>query len=278
MQDNGIRHLEISSRHPKLLCVYSTRILGNMSYNRGGDEVFENRNRFINSVRLDWERTLTVPLSHSQKVLIVKRDEDIKVSMDGVISAGGIHFQPSLQPMFGDADSQSGTDAVVTNRRGLFLYMLPADCAVIVMFDPVRSVISMTHVSLLSALNKIVVNTAECMVKSFGSDPSDVEVEFFPSIGACCYDINQSTMWQSLKEKVLKIYGENHPVFNGKTFDLSGFIKNQLINEGRIDPQKIHDSNLCTACTGNGEMFFSNFREKARAGRFVCMAGMQNLI
>jgi hypothetical protein len=95
----------------------------------------------------------------------------------------------------GGADARAAlpdTDAMVTSRPGVALATLVADCAPVVLFDPVRRAIGTAHCGRLGAVRGTLPATVDAMRSSFGTRPADLRVGIGPAIGAASYEIGSA--------------------------------------------------------------------------------------
>jgi len=92
----------------------------------------------------------------------------------------------------GTADAAAAfpaTDALITSLPGTALAILVADCAPLVLFDPVRRAAGVVHSGRAGTLRGVAPRTIEAMTAAFGSSPADLLVGIGPAIGAASYEI-----------------------------------------------------------------------------------------
>ena len=148
-------------------------------------------------------------------------------------------------------------DALVTDRPGIALAAMVADCIPILLFDPVRNVIAAVHAGRNGIFLNIPAKTVRTMVKTFGCAPENIRARFGPSIGACCYEVDES---------LAAIARKNFPVryVNDRSLDLPGMAKHQLLEAG-LREECIEMSPTCTRCSPD---HFS-YRREGTTGRFA---------
>jgi hypothetical protein len=101
------------------------------------------------------------------------------------------------------------------------------------------------------------------MQEQYGTKPSDCLIGIAPSIGLCCYEVNDVVV-DKLKEQFT--YWEQLIVPHGERYRLDLWQANVLqLTEIGIASNNITVSNVCTAC--NKEMFFSYRAEGGCTGR-----------
>ncbi len=84
------------------------------------------------------------------------------------------------------------TDAMITDLPGIALAILVADCAPVVVYDPVRRAIGVAHSGRVGTVIGMLPNTVEAMSQAFGSAPGDLLVGIGPAIRADSYEIGDA--------------------------------------------------------------------------------------
>jgi YfiH family protein len=214
--------------------------------------VLENRCRFASALGVA-SRDLVIPAQvHGDQVGVVGR----------------------AQAGFGANDLETavpGVDALITQEPELPLCTFYADCVPIFLFDPVRRVIGLAHAGWKGTVQKIGTRTLQRMQEVFGSKPEDCLAGIGPSIGPCCYEVDQPVIRQVLaafpdSNKLLTeaAVGNYSTVqlalldngFRENRANLDLWAANQLtLLKGGILPQNIWLAGICTRC--HPELFFS---------------------
>ncbi len=132
------------------------------------------------------------------------------------------------------------SDGIITNKIGLALLVMVADCIPMLFFDRVQKVVAVAHAGREGSFKNIAGKTAEEMQNAFQSKPEDMLVSFGPSIQGSCYK------------------------FDGKYLDLPQLNKEQLLNVG-IKKENILASTVCTHCNKD---YFS-YSRNSKTGRFA---------
>lgn len=158
------------------------------------------------------------------------------------------------------------TDALVTDREGICLMVLSADCVPVLLFDPVRRVVAAVHAGWRGTVAQIVVRTVKVMQERFGCCPEHLLAGIGPSIGKCCFEVGDEVA-AAFRELYLT---SGKIVFAGKAsgkyqVDLWEANRQELLMAG-LKPENIEVAGLCTACCT--DHFFSYRKEGKRAGRF----------
>jgi YfiH family protein len=172
----------------------------------------------------------------------------------------------------GAADSASAfpaTDALITGVPGAALTILVADCAPVVLFDPVRLAIGVAHSGRAGTVLGILPKTVEAMAAAFGSAPRDLLVGIGPAIGAASYEIGDAQAAQVTAAFGAEGAGLLRPTRPGHcTFDLAGALRIQLRAAGVADAN-VHDMAVDTLAAT--DEFFSD-RAARPCGRFMAAA------
>jgi hypothetical protein len=147
-------------------------------------------------------------------------------------------------------------DGIITDKKGLTLMVMVADCIPILFFDKFKGVIAAVHAGRNSTFQKISEVTALKMRDEFACKVENIEVIMGPSIQKCCYEVD---------EKLANIVKINFGVEFEKDryIDLQGINKKQLNDLG---VRNITITNICTKCSGTD--FFS-YRIDKNCGRFA---------
>ncbi len=162
--------------------------------------------------------------------------------------------------------SVADCDALITDKKGVMLTILTADCVPVLMFDPYKEVVAAVHAGWKGTKEAIVSKTVEKMQRQYGCDPKDIIAGVAPSIGRCCYEVGRDVAEHFLgATKVLDKRGEKYML------DLPLINKKQLLNSGVIE-EHIEMSGVCTAC--EVDKFFSYRKEQGCSGRFMSMIGL----
>jgi YfiH family protein len=167
-----------------------------------------------------------------------------------------------------DEPADLGTgDALITDRPGLPLAIFTADCVAVYLYDPVRRAIGLAHAGWRGTVADIGPRTLKAMAEAYGTRPDDVSAAVAPSIGPCCYEVDEPVMAAVRRypwaEEVSKPTTPGH-----WRLDLWRLNQLQLIAAG-VRPDNINVSGLCTAC--DPRLFFSYRAEAGRTGRQVAL-------
>jgi polyphenol oxidase len=172
----------------------------------------------------------------------------------------------------GTADAAAAfpaTDALITRQPGTALAMLVADCAPVVLFDPVRRAAGVAHSGRAGTVKGVLPRTVAALAAAFGSVPQDLLAGIGPAIGAASYEIGAAEIAEVEAAFGPAAAGLLRPTRPGHaTFDLAGAIRRQLRAAGLPDGQ-VHDMAIDTR--GATDDFFSD-RAARPCGRFAAVA------
>ncbi len=156
-------------------------------------------------------------------------------------------------------------DALVTDKKGIYLVVSVADCAPVYIYDESAKVIALIHCGWRGAKEKIVEKTIDFMIDKFGSDVNDLIAFVGPCASVCCYEVSKEFEgYFDMRFLRFRRDGKYH-------FDLKGEIFSQLVNSG-LDFRNIEVSRHCTIC--NSELFHSFRRDRESSGRMWALFGL----
>ena len=220
----------------------------NLALHVGDDveKVLRNRKAFAEAVGVDAERFTTCQQVHGSKVILVTEE---------LVGSGAVNF----------ADTIADTDALITNLPDVPLMLFYADCVPVLFADLESGAIGLAHAGWRGTVANIGVKTLAAMGEAFGTKPQDVLVGIGPSIGACCYEVDDFVRDQA------QGYEEFFASKGGGKYqlDLWGMNARQLVQVG-VPAENIMISGVCT--NDNVELFCSYRAEQGKTGRMgVCL-------
>lgn len=138
-------------------------------------------------------------------------------------------------------------DGLVTSytKHNLFLTVRTADCVPLLSVDPIRRIIGVAHSGWKGTVAKIPQQLIKQMVVA-GADVDNIYVVLGPSIGVCCYHVNDAC-----KKSFITAFGSSGKGIiekNGQAFlDLGVSIVDQLHSMG-IKKRHIETVRVCNSC------------------------------
>jgi len=162
-------------------------------------------------------------------------------------------------------------DALITDRLGVALVVTAADCVPIFFYDPIRRVIGIAHAGWRGTVSGIASRTAEAMSDIYGCKPPHIHAVIGPSIGPCCYEVDQlvtsplRSHFGPVSSKLLR-----PGAGAGKEMlDLWAANRHDLLRVGIKD---VSITGECTSC--HVERYFSHRAEAGKAGRAAGVIAM----
>jgi YfiH family protein len=155
-------------------------------------------------------------------------------------------------------------DALITDRPGIALVVTAADCVPVFLYDPVRKAIGAIHAGWRGTVAGIAGRAVASMVQQYGCNPSDIRGAIGPSIGPCCYEVDDAVALP-LREHYGK--GAEDLLLPGRApgkYQLDLWAANRLDME-RAGVGEVYLSGECTSC--GVERLFSHRAEAGTAGR-----------
>lgn len=163
-------------------------------------------------------------------------------------------------------EESPSVDALLTDRKGIYLGVLVADCLPLLFLDPQREVFAVIHAGWRGVTKNIHLEVLRAMVKIFSTQPSELFVGVGPGIGRCCFEVGEEVAHIFAQRTAKRIYEREGRFF----VDLVGILRDELVREG-VAEENIEVAGLCTVCGGG--IFHSFRREKEQAGRNILLAG-----
>ncbi len=223
------------SHFTNVLHAFTTKESGNLAFHVGDDPQMVEKNHELLAHDLGYEKEKLVYMKqiHSDLVHVVT-DEDF-----------------STPPT---------CDALVTNKIGVPIMVMVADCSPVLLYDAKQKVVAAVHAGRAGAFQNILKNTLTIMKQEFGSKSEDIYATIGASIGVCCYEVGAEI------DKEAKALGFEYAMQKreGRFYlDVNTILKNQLLACGVLNIEILE---LCTCC--NKEELFS-YRAQSKTGRFA---------
>lgn len=242
-ESNGVRYCrsEMLAAFPWLQQGFSTRCSAPAALEEPKAEQ-EYRRRFLEIFQLTSDQTQMVKQVHGDTVLTV---EELRLGQE-----------------------LPEADAMITNRPGVGLVTIHADCVPVILVDPVRRVIAAVHAGWKGTLAGIVRKTVARMQAEYGSTPKECYAAIGPAIGSCCY-------W--VPPERIAIFAEKWPEFDFTAAQQDSALDLALINQKFLEncgflPEQIDNARLCTSCCDND---FYSFRREQATGRMLSLVMMK---
>ncbi len=160
-------------------------------------------------------------------------------------------------------------DILATTERGVPLAIFTADCLAIVLYDPGVPALAAAHVGWRGTVRGAA-QAAVRAVESLGGRASRVRAAISPSIGPCCYEVDEPVTRQLAKAYPGRWEAWAMPAPAGHVMLDLWKANEALLEERGVDPARIDNGHLCTAC--RLDLFFSY--RKGNRGRLVTLAAL----
>lgn len=188
-------------------------------------------------------------------------------------SAEILHSVPAARPR---------ADAIIAAAPGLFPAVKTADCLPILLLDPVHRISAAVHAGWRGTVLRIAGKVIKIMKDKFGTDPREVIAAVGPTIGTCCYEVDDAVLIPFRAsvphaERFIITAQENRnpggPRRESLRLDLLEANRSEIISQG-VREEKIFATHLCTSC--RSDLFFSHRRDGAPTGRHIAIVGFRD--
>lgn len=199
----------------------------------------ENRKKFLGSIGIDYKYLICAKQVHGRNVVYVGEKDRGK---------GALDYESSV----------ADCDGFFTDKKGIPVAILTADCLSVFIYDPMKPAVAILHAGWRSTEKNICSEGIRSLQDKFGSQAHRMIVGFGPSIGPCCFEVE-------------KDFKSNFPYGlikkDGRVFmDIASVNRQQLINCG-VKEKNIFDPKICTF--SDNENFFSFRKEADKSGRMI---------
>lgn len=122
-----------------------------------------------------------------------------------------------IKSPFPDPEILRGTDALITNLKGVAIGVRTADCIPILLYDPQKQVIAAIHAGWKGTLRRIVNSAISQMRVEYGSVPKNLKAVIGPGIQKNSFQVGEEVAFcfKDLGFPVEKVYSWNGPKIRG---------------------------------------------------------------
>jgi len=153
-------------------------------------------------------------------------------------------------------------DGLMTNLTEKVLCTCYADCVPLLFFDPVQRVVASIHSGWKGTIKLIGQETILKMVNEYNSKVEDILVGIGPSIGPCCFEVQEDTYEQFRKKLPIGAFEDN-----GKLFVDLWNSNIYMLTQLGVKRENIECKGICTSC--HSERFYSYRKGDREKGRFT---------
>ena len=169
-----------------------------------------------------------------------------------------------------DSDAQIVADAEMTDQPGCVLVKLTADCVPVLLYAPDVHAIAAVHDGWRSTVQKLAQKTALAMCRRYHADPSKMLAAIGPSIGSCCFEIDELVADLFCDAFSSDILHQTAP--HKWHADLWECNIRQLVDAG-LKRENISLCGICTKCA-DPPIFYSYRREGAPCGSLAAVIAL----
>ena len=108
---------------------------------------------------------------------------------DQVLTAAGAVHGSTVARVDEPRDVVQGVDGLITNRKGVALFLTYADCYPIVLWDPVNRAVGLAHAGWRGTAAGVAKAAVKAMSDEYGSAPGDIRAGIGPGICGRCYEV-----------------------------------------------------------------------------------------
>jgi len=223
-----------------VIAAFSNRIDGNMSLCYGDTRnSLKSRKKLLSSLNINYRDLICAKQVHGK---------NIKYVIEKQKGSGALNYENSI----------ADTDGFFTDKKGVPIAILTADCLSVFIYDPARPAIAILHAGWRSTEKNICEEGIKLMRQQFGSQSDRMLVGFGPSIRECCFEVEKDFK-SNFSFGLIKRGGR---IF----MDIALINQQQLINCG-VKEKNIFDPKICTF--SDNENFFSFRKEADESGRMI---------
>jgi YfiH family protein len=162
-----------------------------------------------------------------------------------------------------------GVDVLVTDKPGVGLAIFTADCLALTLVDQDAGALVVAHAGWRGTARDVP-GVAVNAIREHGGRPERVRATIAPSIGPCCYEVDEpvtrelSAAFPELWQRWVTPARPGHVML-----DLWAANEDLLAHAG-VDPARIENARMCTAC--HRDVLYSY--RKGDRGRLVTVAAL----
>ncbi|MFC5532194.1 peptidoglycan editing factor PgeF [Cohnella yongneupensis] len=241
---------------------FTTRHASNTALHVGDDpdSVIANRKQIAQMLGWSFEVWTCAEQVHGNDVKVIARED---------VGSGRYDRDSAIQ----------NTDALVTNLPDVLLAMFYADCVPLYFYDPHTQSLGLAHAGWKGTVADIASRTVGKMTEAFGAEPANVRAAIGPSIGGCCYEVDEAVL-RHVRPVVNTLFEDGEkasaerivmPARDGRArLDLKLLNRHLMIKAG-ILPSNIEMTLWCTGC--RKDLLFSHRMENGNTGRMMSWLG-----
>ena len=163
-----------------------------------------------------------------------------------------------------DTHLYENTDGIILTEPDMITFLNFADCVPVILYDEKLNIGSVVHAGWRGTASKIVQIAIEKMM-SLGSNPDNLSSAIGPSIGKCCFCVNED-VFLKITDGIEKLLSEEIYSFdkNSEKFYVDLKLINKILLE-QMFVKNIDVGGYCTSC--KNDVFFSYRKENGNTAR-----------
>ena len=201
---------------------------------------------------------------------------DVKLAMgihDGkIVTMQQVHGDNLIEVTDKQMKEAGAADALVTAENGVFLGVLTADCVPLLFIAPKQRLAAAVHAGWRGTLAGIASKTVDDFMSRYGVAAGDLEVALGPSIGVCCYEVNEDVATPLMK-KWGALTTPSIAMKDGKPHINLSRLNRDILRAAGVPGTQLFQIGPCTSCAA--AEFFSYRREGGETGRQIGVVGWQ---
>ena len=230
--------------YPEIKYAYVIGLDKDFNINKN-EKAKENYKKICDELNIDYKNIVNTKQNHTDNIQIINN----KINKD--------------KP---DFNMYEDTDGLITNKKGIALATINADCILLVFYDPVKKVIANVHSGWRGTLKRISEKTVNKMGKEYECNPKDIICCMSPSIRKDHFEVDNDVY--NLFYEEFKMLPNTEKIFEQKNnkwhIDTIQINKDILKVQG-LKEANIIDSGICSVC--NKDIIHSYRAHGENAGR-----------
>jgi len=217
-EKDGIKYFQLKLEQEKIQCMVITSV-GGLCFPSENPDLLKDNLKQVERI-FEIKQVNILKQTHSDRSYYMPEDFKFNYSLDG--------------------------DGLYTDKANVFMGVRIADCLPIFLFNQTRRIIGIVHSGWKGTLQEISKKMLLTMRARFNLKPVDISFAFGPSIGQCCYEINND---------LARVFAEFTRIRNirgaVKEQDDNFYLNLKLLNQKILENNGLRNKgilNLCSFC------------------------------
>lgn len=195
------------------------------------EEAKSNYKKICDELKIDYNNIINTMQNHTDNIKIINE----KINKD--------------KP---DFNMYENTDGLITNKKGVALSTINADCILLIFYDPIKKVIANVHSGWRGTLKRIAEKTVKKMIEEYECNQKNIICCMSPSIRKDHFEVDEDVYKLFFEEFKSLPHLEN--IFepkNGKWHIDTILINREVLKLQGLKEENIIDSGVCSVCNKN---------------------------